>query len=541
MRASALSRNRNVTRLCCPLSARFLRADDNQQLTDNMAVYSTLAAVDLGSNSFHLQVARVVGDQLYPLDSLREPLHIGAGLTPDKHLGEDSQQRALECLRRFGDRLRGLDPHSVRAVGTNTLRVAKNAAAFLRQARAALGFPIEVVAGREEARLIYLGVSHSLPLSNDPRLVVDIGGGSTEFIIGQRHKPLKLESLYMGCVSYSLKYFPGSAVTRSAMRRAELAARAELQTIVSRFATGNWQQAVASSGTARALAAILQENGYAEEGITLDGLERLRAVLIKSGNVERADLKGLKTDRRSTLPGGLAIMIAVLSELGIDQMTVTSGALREGILYDLLGRSQHHDMRDVTVAQFMQRYHVDSRQARRVGNLALSIFQTLTAGEEDVDESAVRHLSWAAKLHEIGISVAYRGYHRHSAYIVENADMPGFSQMEQSQIATLLLAHRRSLRKIFTRDTEAVDWRVVIALRLAALIYRSRADIAVPHIGAKVQGRTVRLDIDGDWLATNPLLVTALQEDIDEWDAAGFTIEVESLRLLERGFEARAA
>jgi exopolyphosphatase/guanosine-5'-triphosphate,3'-diphosphate pyrophosphatase len=506
-----------------------------------MAVYSTLAAVDLGSNSFHVQIARVVGDQLYPLDSLREPIRIGAGLTPDKHLDEDSQQRALECLRRFGDRLRGLDPHSVRAVGTNTLRVAKNAAAFLRQARAALGFPIEVVAGREEARLIYLGVSHNLPLSQDRRLVVDIGGGSTEFIIGQHHKPLRLESLYMGCVSYSRKYFAGGNVTRNAMRRAELAARAELQTIVSRFATGNWQHAVASSGTARALAAILQENGYAEDGITLDGLERLRAAFLGSGHIERFDLKGLRSDRRPTLPGGLAIMIAVLSELGIGQLAITTGAMREGILYDLLGRFQHHDMRDVTVAQFMQRYHVDSRQARRVGNLALSIYQTLTAGEVDIDEAALSHLSWTAKLHEIGISVAYRGYHRHSAYIVENADMPGFSQIEQSQLATLLLAHRRSLRKIFTRDAEAVDWRMVLALRLAALIYRSRADIAVPHIGASTQGPTVRLDIESEWLASNPLLLTALEEEIEEWDAAGFAVDVESLRVLERGLEARAA
>ena len=268
----------------------------------------------------------------------------------------------------------------MRAVGTNTLRVAKNAAAFLKQAEAALGFPIEVVAGREEARLIYVGVAHSLPLSKDKRLVVDIGGGSTEFIIGRGLKPLRLDSLYMGCVSYSLKYFPDGKVTKGAMKQAELAARNELQTMVAGFSKGQWQEAVGSSGSARALSEILQLNGYSESGITPDGLERLRSALIKAGDVERLDLAGLSSDRLPVLPGGLAIMSAALSELGIESMRVASGSMRQGILYDLLGRFQHHDMRDITVSQFMQRYHVDSKQARRVASLALSLYRRFTAG-----------------------------------------------------------------------------------------------------------------------------------------------------------------
>ena len=506
-----------------------------------MAVYSTLAAVDLGSNSFHLQVARVVSDQVYPLDSLREPLRIGAGLTRDKRLDEDSQQRALECLKRFGERLRGFDPHTVRAAGTNALRVAKNAASFLKQAEAALGFSIEVVAGREEARLIYLGVSHSLPSSKDKRLVVDIGGGSTEFIIGRDYRPLKLESIYMGCVSYSLKYFPGGKVTKSGMKSAELAARNELQTIISGFARSNWQQAVGSSGSARALAEILQLNGYADGGITPDGLDRLRSAMIKAGEVDRLDLEGLRADRLPVLPGGLAIMNAVLSELGIEAMVVADGAMRQGILYDLLGRFQHHDMRDVTVSQFMQRYHVDSKQARRVASLALTLYRDFTVGDDSVDDAAPHYIAWAAKLHEIGISVAYSGYHKHSAYIVQNADMPGFSKMEQWRLSTLVLAHRRSLKRIFTRDVEVIDWRMVMALRLAALIYRSRADIALPKIDTKAQAHTLKLGLDRDWLANNPLTVTALQEEIQEWDAAGFKLDIKSLRELEAGMEAQAA
>ena len=506
-----------------------------------MAVYSTLAAVDLGSNSFHLQVARVVGDQIYPLDSLREPIRLGAGLNREKRLDEDSQSRALECLKRYGERLRGFDPHGVRAVGTNTLRVAKNAAAFLKQAEGALGFPIEVVAGREEARLIYVGVAHSLPVSKDKRLVVDIGGGSTEFIIGRGLKPLKLDSLYMGCVSYSLKYFPDGKITKSAMKAAELAARNELQTMVVAFTKGHWREAVGSSGTARALAEILQLNGYAENGITPDGLAALRTAMIKAGDIGQLDLAGLRSDRLPVLPGGLAIMNAALAELGIESMVVADGSMRQGILYDLIGRVQHHDMRDVTVSQFMQRYHVDSKQARRVASLALALYRRFIAGAGDVDEAAPHYIAWAAKLHEIGISVAYSGYHKHSSYIVQHADMPGFSKMEQWRLGTLVLAHRRSLKKIFTRDVEIVDWRMVMALRLAALIYRSRADVALPEVDAHLGSRSLRLNIDRNWLANNPLTVTALHEEIDDWDAAGFKLDIKALRELEAGVEAEAA
>ena len=234
-------------------------------------------------------------------------------------------------------------------------------------------------------------------------------------------------------------------------------------------------------------------------------------------------------------------MSAALSELGIESMQVASGSMRQGILYDLLGRFQHHDMRDITVSQFMQRYHVDSKQARRVASLALTLYRRFTAGDDASDDAAPHYIGWAAKLHEIGISVAYSGYHKHSAYIVEHADMPGFSKMEQVRLATLVLAHRRSLKKIFTHDVEIVDWRMVMGLRLAALIYRSRADLQLPAIEARIHGNTLRLGIALDWLAANPLTVTALHEEIDEWDAAGFKLDIKALRELEAGAEAQAA
>jgi exopolyphosphatase/guanosine-5'-triphosphate,3'-diphosphate pyrophosphatase len=493
-----------------------------------MAEYSTLAAVDLGSNSFHCQVARVVGEQIYPLDSLREPVRLGAGLGDDKLLDAASQERSLAALRRFGERLRGLDRHAVRAVGTNALRVAKNAPAFLKLARIALGFPIEVIAGREEARLIFIGVQHSLPPSKERRLVVDIGGGSTEFIIGTGFKPQKLASLFMGCVSFTRRYFPGGVVTRAAMKEAEVAARSELQPLIAEFRSRHWEQAVGSSGTVRALAELA--TGTPGDGaITRDGLERLRSALIRAGSVERMEIAGLRADRIPVIPGGLAILNSILSELDIEELTPATGAMRQGLLYDLLGRVHHKDMRDVTVAQFMQRYHVDAAQARRVGALAQSLYRKLAADAKDLDENDPTYIGWAAKLHEIGISVAYSGYHKHSAYILENADMPGFSRDEQSQVALLVLAHRRSLKKIQTRIEGATDLRAVLALRLAVIFYRCRADFPLPPMQARYSGARFRVNVDRDWLARNPLTAAALREEMREWQRIGFELRIPEL------------
>jgi exopolyphosphatase/guanosine-5'-triphosphate,3'-diphosphate pyrophosphatase len=501
-----------------------------------MPEFSTLAAVDLGSNSFHCQIGRVVGDQVYPLDALREPVRLGAGLAKDKRLDEPAQERALACLKRFGERLRGFDKHAVRAIGTNTLRVAKNAAAFLRKAETALGFPIEVVAGREEARLIYLGVSRELPASREKRLVVDIGGGSTELVIGTGYRPQRLESLFMGCVSYSLRYFENGRITKGAMKEAELAARNELQPIVAKFARGHWQQAVGSSGTVRALAEAIRQNGFGDDGITAAALDRLRAYLIKAGDMDKVELGGLKADRRPVFPGGLAILTAVFSELDIDTLAIADGAMRQGVLYDLLGRVHHHDMRDVTVAQFMRRYHVDALQARRVGALAFILYRKLTAETGEPEEDLSRCIAWASKLHEIGISVAFSGYHKHSAYIVGNADMPGFSRDEQARLALVIQAHRRSLKKVArTLEEHGADWDMVFALRLAALLCRSRADVALPSLQARRQGRKFRLTLDPPWLARNPLTVTALHEEIRGWDEIGYELKVPGLEEPEAG------
>ncbi len=496
-----------------------------------------IAAVDLGSNSFRVQVARVVGDLVYPLDSLKETVRLAAGLTEDKHLDAASQKRALECLMRFGERLRDLPAESVRAVGTNSLRVAKNAAEFLPEAERALGFPIEIVAGREEARLIYLGVANGLPAGTQTRLVVDIGGGSTEIIIGRGIEPIKLESLYMGCVSYSRRFFPEGKISAQNLRQAELAAQIELQTIVKEFSAGSWEQAIGSSGTAGAIADVLEANGYAESGITNEGLLKLRSALVKAGDISRLSLPGLSADRAPVLPGGFAIMKAVFSELDVRHMITSSGALRQGILYDMLGRAHQHDMRDVTVRQFMQRYHVDVAQAARVKALSLRLLSQFDQGFRSERAAMARLAGWAADLHEIGISVAYSGYHKHSGYIIKNADMPGFSKMEQGRLALLTLAHRGSLLK--TRDVivRESDWAIVIALRLAALFYRSRSDIALPEIRSVLDGKRHCLDIDREWLALNPQTAHALREEVREWKKLKFELNIVALCELESSAE----
>lgn len=489
-----------------------------------MERYPILAAVDLGSNSFRLQVARVENNQLYMLDGLREPVRLAAGLSADRRLDKEAQTRALVCLQRFGERLRDLPPGAVRAVGTNSLRVAKNAAEFLPQAEAALGFPIEVIAGREEARLIYLGVAHGLPHSDSKRLVMDIGGGSTEFIIGHGLEPLKLESLYMGCVSYSLRHFPDGKITKQYLKQAEFAARNELQTIVKEFTHGHWQLALGSSGSARMLCDVLEQNGYSKSGLTRSGLEMLREQLLKAGDIRRLDLLGLKPDRLPVLPGGFAIMYAAFCELGIEKMDTAQGALREGVLYDLLGRFHHNDMRDVTTKQFMRRYHVDVHQAERVALLADQLARQFL--DEQTGEDSLRQLGWAANMHEIGISVAHSGYHKHTAYILKNADMPGFSRKEQDLLGLIALAHRGGLDKLRGMLKSPENIAQAMSLRLAALFYRNRGNIAVPAIQARFSGTKFHLVLTPGWLAQNPLTETALQEEARQWKELGVSVQV---------------
>jgi len=482
-----------------------------------MQEYTTLAALDLGSNSFHLQVGRVEGEQLFYLDSHKEAVRLAGGLTPDKRLDEASQQRAIACLARFGERLQGMPPGAVRAVGTSAMRQAKNAAEFLERANAALGFEIDIVAGREEARLIYLGVAHSLPLTAEPRLVVDIGGGSTECIIGTGYEANDRESLRMGCVSFSNQYFPDGVFDKNNMKAALMAARMEVQPVAVKFRKGAWQAAVGSSGTARAMGEILRHNGLSGGEITSDGLKWLREQVVRAGRLEALELAGLKGDRKPVIAGGVAIMSGVFRELDIDQMTVAQGAMREGILWDLLGRVHDHDIREVTVRQFMRRYHIDGKQARRVERLALRFYAQLGLASADETGESLHSLVWAARLHEIGISIAHSGFHKHGAYILGNADMPGFSHHEQARMSALVRAARGGLEKL-PPGIEARDWALILCLRLAVLFHVGRHDGGnFSRMRLECHAGHCTLKLPAGWFQDNPLTRLALYQELRAW------------------------
>jgi exopolyphosphatase/guanosine-5'-triphosphate,3'-diphosphate pyrophosphatase len=485
--------------------------------------HDTLAAVDLGSNSFHLQIGRVVDHQLYLLDSLRDPVRLGAGLTRDRRIDRATQVRAIEALGRFGERLRGFPKGAVRAVGTNALRVARNADAFLADAEAALGFPIEVIFGREEARLIYVGVAHSLPPSEESRLVIDIGGGSTECSIGRGFKPDLTESLSMGCVSWTLRFFSDGRLDKSAFKKAELAAANEVQRILKGYRRHGWVEAIASSGSARSIASVLRESGWIDHGIDRVGLERLRAQLFKAGEMDRLRLPGLKEDRVAVFAGGVAIMSALFGEFGLEHVEVSDSALRQGVLYDLIGRERHEDMREATVSQFMRRYQADGSQAARVGRLALMLFDDLSPDAPDADVLALR---FAAALHEIGIGIAHAGYHKHSAYVISQADMPGFSQREQARLAHLVLAHRGKLSKMEGLPTRPEDWPLIAALRLAALFFLARTDVELPRLTLRAVDAGFQVSLPRAWLDEHPLTEAALEAESEEWRQLGMRLEL---------------
>ena len=503
-----------------------------------------IAAVDCGSNSFRLLVGRVIetghGKQIYPLDALKETVRLAAGLSRDKVLDDAAFSRGLSALARFGERLRSFRPDQVRAVATNTLRVARNAPAFLQRAEEVLGFPLEVIAGREEARLVYLGVAHALPMPNDDsgrpgkRLVVDIGGGSTEFVIGRGFETELMESLYLGCVSWSRNFFRDGEIDRHSMKEAELAAQREISVISRTYRHHGWEQAVGSAGTANALAELIHANqlcpGTPDGVITRDGLDALRHELLRAGHVNKARFEGLKPDRIPVLPGGLAIMSAVFSELGIERMETCDNALRLGVMYDLIGRSDNHDMRAITVAAFQQRYSVDREQAARVGELAARLFYSAQLAQGEELEESLQFLRWSGDLHEVGLSISHAAYHKHSAYIISNADMPGFSRKEQSDLATLVLGHAGKLPKLKTmlegRPQARREWARIACLRIAALLFRRRVDVALPPVTLHVDDNTFILEFAGQWLEEHPLTAYSLEQEIAEWDKVGYALRV---------------
>jgi exopolyphosphatase / guanosine-5'-triphosphate,3'-diphosphate pyrophosphatase len=493
-------------------------ASDAKGLAQKPLTADTLAVVDMGSNSFRLEIGRVEGDQIYRLDTFRETLRLGAGIDASGALTTEARRVSLACLARFGERIRGLHPSAVRAVATNAFREARNAAAFLPQAERALGFAIDVISGHEEARLIYNGVAHLLPVTDDPRLVVDIGGGSTEFIIGRGLVPERLESLGIGCVGMTRRFFADGGMTAAAFAMAETVARTEIESIAREFTSPHWRLAYASSGSALALAAILEQNGLSAGGITREGLARLRMHMVRAGHLGRLRLEGMKPERAPVLAAGLAIMNAALAELDVERIDPVGGALRLGVLYDLLGRSIHHDARAATVEQFVARYRIDRDHAQRVARMAVSLYRTAVPSP-DVEE--LQRLEWAALLHEIGFSVSHSAFHKHGAYILRNADMPGFGMREQEDLALLVLGCRGGLAKVARMLSDRSRRARVLALRLAVLFHHARRPVQCPRIALGVD-ETIRLRLSAHWQRAHPLTTHLLDREVREWNAVGF-------------------
>ncbi len=490
-----------------------------------------IAAVDLGSNSFHMKVARVVDGELHVVDRLREMVRLGAGLREDKRLSFDAQARALACLQLFGQRLRGMPPGTVRAAGTNTLRQARNAEAFLLAGEQILGHPIEIISGLEEARLIYLGAAHGIGASSERRLVVDIGGGSTELIVGEGFTPHQRESLHMGCVSMSQSYFPDGEITPRQMEMAEMAARLEMRPIQSAFRAAGWQSAVGCSGSIRSIRDVVCASGWSDAGITLSSLLKLRKALLKAGSVGKIEVEGLKEERLPVFPGGVAVLLGVFQALGIEQMGISDQAMREGLLYDLLGRFQHEDVRARTVEALSKRCAVDTDQAERVRATATRFLDEVSESWDLDDPQYLDMLSWAVQLHEIGLSISHTQYHKHGAYFIEHSDLSGFSLQEQATLAALVRGHRRKFPKaVFNAVPEvsaAPAKRLCILLRLAVLLHRDRQSAKhLPPI--RLEAGRNRLDVqfpDG-WLDSNPLTQADLEMEQAYLKDAAFELNV---------------
>lgn len=496
----------------------------------------TIAAVDLGSNSFHMLIARVDQGQIAVVDRIREMVRMAAGLTTDGRLSPLVRERSLRCLSKFGERLRSLDPAWVRAVATNTVRQLHNPQSFLLLAETALGSPIEVVSGREEARLIYLGVAHALGEHQGRRLVVDIGGGSTELIIGEGFDALERESTQMGCVASTRRFFADEKITAKRWETARAALELELAPSAQTFLKLGWRRAYGASGTMKAIAGVLEAQGGPPGEIRKTDLQRLIRELLAAGQLSRASLPGLSDDRRPVFLGGLCVLSAVFAQLGLEELKVSDYAMREGILYDLIGRSRHKDPREGSVKKLAKRYGIDKAQEKRVWRTLTRLFEQVSEawGLTEADRES---LSFATRLHEIGLAIAHSQHHQHGAYIVRHTDLPGFSRQEQERVALLVGLHRRSLGSAPLAQLDEPDRRhfarLLTLLRLAILLNRTRVSEPAEAFLLRASRKGLTLRLDAGWLAARPLTRADLLQERDFLKPLGITLKVTSKRKAE--------
>ncbi|OUR64481.1 exopolyphosphatase [Bermanella sp. 47_1433_sub80_T6] len=490
-----------------------------------------LAAIDLGSNSFHLVLARLINGQVQIIEKRGEKVMLAAGLHPVHGISEDAQERALACLKRFGQSISSLQRSQVVILGTNTLRAASNSREFMVQAEEALGFPIEVISGIEEARLVYLGVAHTLADDDGKRLVIDIGGGSTEFVIGERFAPIRLESLHMGCVSYSDRYFPEGKISEAGFKMAIASARRELMSIRFNYQRLGWHNVVGSSGTMRAVDRVLRAYELSDSGINLTALLELKRIILKFKQVGELDIKGVKEQRLKVFPAGVAILIAIFESLEINKLTYSDGALREGALYDLLGRVKHEDVRELTVKAMQERFQVDMKHAQNVKTSAINFYYQVR-DKWKIDETEYEdYLRWGAGLHEVGLAIAHNQYHKHGAYLVQYSDMPGFSKPLQEILAILLRTHRRKLsdqelNNLSKRSRNALR-RLIVILRLAVLLHHGRGEDAIIEPVMSVEKSSLHLVFPEGYLSDHAMTELDLQREKNQLSDTGFELTFE--------------
>jgi exopolyphosphatase/guanosine-5'-triphosphate,3'-diphosphate pyrophosphatase len=491
--------------------------------------FPLIAAIDLGSNSFHMVLAKADHGEIRILERLGDKVQLAAGVDEDRLLSEEAMQRGLDCLRRFAQLTASLPEGAVRVVGTNALREARNRSEFIRRAEAILGHPVEVISGREEARLIYLGVSHSIADTPGRRLVADIGGGSTEFIIGQRFEPLLRESLQMGCVSFTQRFFRDGKITPARYAQAYTAARLEIMGIEHALRRLGWEDTVGASGTIKAIGLAIQAAGLGAGEVNAEGMAWLKRKMFKAGEAEKLDLDGIKPDRRAIFPAGMAILEAIFDACDIQRMSHSEGALREGVLYDLLGRHQHEDVRERTLSSLMERYHVDLEQAARVESKALSALDKVAQDWDLEDDWHRELLSWAAKVHEVGLDIAHYQYHKHGAYLVEHSDLSGFSRQDQQMLALLVRGHRRNIPKdkLAEFGAEGIKLtRLCVLLRFAILFHHIRGTQEMPNVELKASEQRLDILFPEGWLECNPLTQADFTQEAEWLKRIGIELSV---------------
>ena len=476
---------------------------------------SHLIAIDIGSNSFHMLITKIDHSELRPIDALSEKIQLGAGLHDGK-LSVASIKNGLACLSRFREMLSGLSNINVRAVGTNALRKAKNRQDFIEPAQEILGVPIEVIYGREEARLVYLGAAHSLADDSSSRLIIDIGGGSTEFIIGQKFEPLILDSLQIGCVSFAEKYFPEGKITEKAFQAAYDAAALEISHISSKFLAAGWRDCVGTSGTLQSIETIAITNGWTKTGIHLETLQQLKEHIFTFSDFDKVTIEGLNENRRNVIVTGVAISLAIFSKMNITSMKISKGALREGVVYDLLGRLSHEDVRDRTIKSLMQRFGVDQTEALSVAERTQRFFHSvkkpweLNTHDKDI-------LYWASLTHEIGMLISHKHYNRHSSYLLKNSDLPGFSQGEQEKLSLLTHTHRGKIKNLFLGNVSKKEGqhlsRMIALIRISVLLKYTEEPSGTLNLELTAKDSTLTLLFQNNWLDAHPLTRQAIDKE----------------------------